>query len=73
MSDRLRITFLYDLGDHVRWDDCEAPEDAVYTIVWRQWSQGQASTWVQYGLALDADAPVVTAFEPDLIPREDAP
>lgn len=69
--DRLRITFLYDIGDPVRWDDCEAPEDAVYTIVWRRWHQGQASTWVQYGLALDDGRPVVRAYEPDLVPVEE--
>ena len=71
---RLRITFLYDLGDRVRWDRSTS---MVYRVVWRRWHQGEASTWVEYGL-VRADEPrlahqIWRAYEPDLEAVEETP
>ena len=69
-EERLRVTFLYSLGDCVRW---AARPDLVWRIVGRHWHQGTVSTYVQYDLAaMEAPPPLktATAYEADLAPWE---
>lgn len=75
MSDTIRVTFQFALGQQVRWAD--DPAGRVWHIVERHFREGRASCSVEYALLLHPESPhgmrVGTAYEPDLAAWEDIP
>lgn len=75
MSDTVRVTFRFTVGQRVRLAG-DGPDDRPYVVVWRRYTEGLLR-FIDYGLGDGAvpDAPgvLLTAYEPALESVEETP
>jgi hypothetical protein len=67
MSETVAVTFLYALGQQVRW--AERPAH-VWRVLERHYREGTVSRYIRYRLMAVGDPEDAMAYEPDLLPLE---
>jgi hypothetical protein len=68
VADDVRVTFLFALGQRVRW---RGEPDARWRVIERSYREDVVRRDVRYLLQSLSDRDRVTVYEPDLSPEED--
>jgi hypothetical protein len=68
MPETVHVTFLFALGQQVRW--AERPAH-VWRVIERHSREGTVSRYIRYRLMAVGNTEDAMAYEPDLLPEED--